>query len=199
VQLSIAQGWIFTYHVLHCLDFDSVAGKALKMGRTRISIISLCLISMIQPAYADVSEHDLYGALCVTELSIRFRWDGSRWQQHTVVANDKYIIQKLDPSSPLAEICEGEIEPITRASVIMSKSCYVLSVVGQEPNASDASTCEESWEEVGSTLKLKSVWCGRGGNPKYSFQPNGEFKEFGWMEEKDDKVISVGKCSVVRE
>jgi hypothetical protein len=170
-----------------------------KLGIMRISEISLGLILLIQPAYADVSERDLYSALCVTDLSIRFRWDGSRWEQHTVIANDKYIIQKLDSSSPLAEICEGEIKPITRASIIISKSCYVLSVAGQGPNASDASACDESWEEVGPTLKLKSVWCGQGGNPKYSFQPNGDFKEFGSMEEKDDKVISVGKCSVVRE
>jgi hypothetical protein len=165
----------------------------------RISEISLCLILLIKPAYADVSERDLYSASCVTNLSILFRWDGSRWQQHTVVANDEYIIQKLDPSSPLAEICEGEIKPLTRASIILSKSCYVLSVVGQKPNASDASACEETWEEVGPTLKLESVWCGREGNPKYSFQPNGDFKEFGSMEQKDDKAISVGKCSVVRE
>jgi hypothetical protein len=165
----------------------------------RISEISLCLVLLIQPAYADVSERDLYSASCVTDLSIRFRWDGSRWQQHTVSANDNYIVQKLDSSSPLAEICEGEIKPIIRASIIISKGCYVLSVAGQEPKASDASACEESWEEVGQTLKLKTVWCGQGGNPKYSFQPNGEFKEFGSMEEMDDKVISMGKCSVVIE
>jgi hypothetical protein len=165
----------------------------------RISEISLCLILLIEPAYADVSERDLYSALCVTDLSIGFRWDGNGWQQHTVIANDSYIIQKLDSSSPLAEICEGELKPITRASIIISKSCYVLSVAGQEPNASDASACEESWEEAGPNLKLKSVWCGQGGNPKYSFQPNGDFKEFGSMEEKGDKIISVGKCSVVRE
>jgi hypothetical protein len=167
-----------------------------KIGIMRISEISLCLILLIKPAYAGVSEGKLYSALCVIDLSIRFRWDGSRWQQHTVIANDKYIIQKLDPSSPLAEICEGEIKPITRASIIISKSCYVLSIAGQEPNASAASACEETWKEVGASLTLKSVWCGQGGNPKYSFQPNGEFKEFGSMEERDDRVISVGKCSV---
>jgi hypothetical protein len=180
----------------HCLASENGLADYCIM---RISKFSLCLILLIQPAYADVSERDLYSALCVTNLSIRFRWDGSRWQQHTVIANDQYIIQKLDSSNPLAEICEGEIKPITRASITISKSCYVVSVVGQKPNASAASACEESWEEVGPTLKLKSVWCGRGGNPKYSFQPNGEFKEFGSMEEKDDKAISVGKCSVVRE
>jgi hypothetical protein len=170
-----------------------------KIDIMRISEISLCLLLLIEPACADVSEHDLYSALCVTDLSIGFRWDGNGWQQHTVNANDSYIIQKLDSSSPLAEICEGELKPITRASIIISKSCYVLSLAGQEPNASDASACEESWEEAGPTLNLKSVWCGQGGNPKYSFQPNGDFKEFGSMEEKGDKIISVGKCSVVRE
>ena len=97
----------------------------------RISEISVCLMLLIQPAYADVSEHDLYRALCVTNLSIIFRWDGSRWQQHTLMANDKYIIQKLDSSNLLAEICEGEITPITRASIVISKSCYVFSFLGQ--------------------------------------------------------------------